>query len=404
MAVDRPVETVFLNPWDRLIGPNRYLIELLRHAPELARRSLVALPMNTDAGDEYSELGCKVVTWPEMALVHPRITARHLAHLLSAHTFGLARIRRRLRALAPRIVVSNSESLWLGGMAARSLNIPHLQIFHTLTFEDRLGQRPKLLATYLRFIASWNQRILAVSHAVEQALERHGVAASKLATLPNPLPTELPADDPQRVHELDELLAAHDPVLLCAGRISPMKGQDRLVEALPRVVEQFPRLLCCFAGRVGSADGAEDTVGFSHQLRQRIDELGLTSAIRFLGECDYLPDLLRRADLYIQPSRTESFGRVVAEALLCETPVVAFAVGGIPETVGPGALLAPRDDQDALSTAMLESLTQPEQARSRTLAGRRHVLHQFDANKVAQQFLAMLEELTTQPFPTHSRA
>ncbi len=403
MAVERSPEVVFFNPWDRLIGPNRYLVEILRHAPELARRSLVALPIGTDARDEYLDLGCAVVTWPEMALVHPRITPRHLTHLLGAHTFGLARVRRRLRKLAPRVVVSNSESLWLGGMAARSLNIPHVQIFHTLTFEDRLGHRPKLLATYLRFIASWNRRVVGVSHAVEQALERHGVAAAKLATLPNPLPRELPADDPQRVPELDSLITNHKPLLLCAGRISPMKGQDLLVEALPRVVEQFPQLLCCFAGRVGSADGAEDTVGFMRRLRQRIDELGLGASIRFLGECDYLPDLLRRADLYIQPSRTESFGRVVAEALLCETPVVAFAVGGVQETAGPGGLFAPEGNVDALSAAMLESLTQTERAHSRTVAGRRHVLDHFNGDHVAQQFLAILDELISPAVPAGDR-
>ncbi|MEM7353081.1 MAG: glycosyltransferase family 4 protein [Acidobacteriota bacterium] len=386
-------DVVFLNPWDRLIGPNRYLVELLRHADDLAQRSLVVLPTTTDAAAELQALGCAVERWPEMAIVHPRLTPRHLSHLLTAHTLGVARVRRRLRALAPAVVISNSESLWLGGMAARSLGIPHLQVFHTLTFEDRLGHRPRLLRAYLRFLTSWNHRLIAVSRIVESALERHGVPATTLLTLPNPLPDELPADDPRRDDEITALCRDHSPILLCAGRLSPMKGQDLLVEALPSVRERFPRLLCCFAGRVGSADGAEDTITFTRRLRDRISDLGLDEAIRFLGECDHLPNLIRRADLYVQPSRTESFGRVVAEALLCATPVVAFAVGGVPETAGPGARLATAADPAALATAIIATLSEPEAARQQAIEGREHVLQQFGARRIAAQFRTIIEEL-----------
>ncbi len=389
------VRVVFLNPWDRLIGPNRYLVELLRPVPELARGSLVALPRDTDAAGEYRELGCEVVSWPQMALVHPRFTVRHLAHLLSAHTVGLARLRHRLAALAPEVVVSNSESLWLGGMAARTLGIPHLQVFHTLTFDQRLGRWPGLLRAYLRSHASWSARLVAVSGTVAEALKRGGVPAAKVRTLPNPLPAELPAADPGQASELAALPADRAPVLLCAGRISPMKGQDLLVEALPRVRERFPRLLCLFAGRVGSPAGAEDTVAFDRRLRQRAGELGLDDAVHFLGESENLPELLRQTDLYVQPSRTESFGRVVAEALLCETPVVAFAVGGVPETAGPGALLAPAGDPAALAEAIVSALAQPEEARRRARRGREHVVREYGAPAVADRFLELLNELRT---------
>ncbi len=168
-----------------------------------------------------------------------------------------------------------------------------------------------------------------------------------------------------------------------------------LVEALPRVRERFPKLGCFFAGRFGSPEGAEDTAAFDRRLRQRLDELGLEGTVHFLGECENLPRLLRQADLYVQPSRTESFGRVVAEALLCETPVVAFAVGGVPETAGPGALLAPAGDPGALAEAIVSALTRPEEARRRARRGREHVLRQYGAPAVADRFLKLLDELPT---------
>jgi hypothetical protein len=115
---------IFLNPWDRLIGPNRYLVEMLRHAPELAVRSTVVFAAGDDACREYRDLGCRTEVWPEVGLIHPRLTLGNVASNLQRHTVGLARVVRRLKDRRPDLVVSNSEILCLGGMAARAAGIP----------------------------------------------------------------------------------------------------------------------------------------------------------------------------------------------------------------------------------------------------------------------------------------
>ncbi|HEY6332578.1 MAG TPA: glycosyltransferase family 4 protein, partial [Blastocatellia bacterium] len=365
-------QVVFLNPWDRLIGPNRYLFEILRCLPDLARSSTVVFDQTNDAQDEYQEIGCGVEVWPEISPIHPRANLGNALKMASVHTAGLARMVNRLRSHSPGLVVSNTENLWVGGMASKIIGVPHMQVFHALTFKDRLGSRPFLMKSYLRFLSCWSRSFVSVSSAVAAALAQAAVDPSRIIRIPNPLDTSDHSNSPAEGSPATILPSNSDdgPILVCAGRISPMKGQDLLVEALPAVKERFPNLKCFFAGRIGSDSGLEDTVRFHSTLINRIAALGLESNIVFLGEVEDLPSLLASADLCVQPSRTESFGRVVCESLLTGTPVAAFAVGGIPESAGPGALLARAGDGGALSAAIIRILDNPALARELAANGR----------------------------------
>jgi D-inositol-3-phosphate glycosyltransferase len=169
-----------------------------------------------------------------------------------------------------------------------------------------------------------------------------------------------------------------------------MKGQDQLVDALSEVRKVFPKVICLFAGRTGSAEGMEDTTGFSKALNHRIHELGLRQNVVFLDEIDYLPNLLSLADLYVQTSRTESFGRVAAEALICGTAVVVFDVGALRETVGPGAVLVKAADKQGLAEAIVELAANPKRKRDLARTGRDHVERLFDARAVASKFVEEL--------------
>jgi len=172
---------------------------------------------------------------------------------------------------------------------------------------------------------------------------------------------------------LEKRLEGRAPILLTLGRISGMKGHDLLVEALPRVKSKFPNLLCLFGGTVLSSEGVEDTHAFYAQLQKRVAELNLTDNVIFLDEIDYAPALLKRANVYVQPSRTESFCRAVVEALACGTPVAAFRAGALPEVLGEGGLLAPPEDVMALGDAIV-CLVENETVRARTLrAGEEHI-------------------------------
>ncbi|GAA4558608.1 glycosyltransferase family 4 protein [Planotetraspora kaengkrachanensis] len=132
--------------------------------------------------------------------------------------------------------------------------------------------------------------------------------------------------------------------LLCVGSVTPTKGHDLLVEALAAVRE--PSWHCEIVGPL-SRDPAH-----AERLRRTVGRLGLGDRVRLAGPltAERLAEQYARADLVVLPSRSETYGMVVTEALARGIPVLATAVGGVPETLGqasdggvPGILVSPED-------------------------------------------------------------
>lgn len=159
--------------------------------------------------------------------------------------------------------------------------------------------------------------------------------------------------------------------LLCVGVVAAHKGQDILVEALaPLRVHGGWR--CTF---VGSSTTDAD---FAQRVATRAVELGVADRITMAGVLvgAELDAAYREADLLVAPSRVESYGMAIADALGRGIPVVASRVGGIPRTVAPGdaAMLVP-PDAASLSVALERWMVDPalrrrlKDAAVRTRAG-----------------------------------
>src|SRR5438132_1218479 len=140
--------------------------------------------------------------------------------------------------------------------------------------------------------------------------------------------------------------------LLCVGVLGRHKGQDLLIEALADLAELDWQ--CVLAG---SPDRDPD---FAGQLRSRITRLGYSHRIRLAGVLTgaALSHAYATADLLVAPSRSETYGMAVTEALAHGLPVIAAAVGGLPEALGsaadgtrPGQLVPPGDPA-ALAAAL----------------------------------------------------
>ncbi len=390
------MRTLILNPWDRFIGPNRYLAEMLGCLPELAPQATIVFDRETGAADEYRKFGCRVLVTPLASQVQARPTLANILGSLSRHVAGFPAMKRLIAGQLPAVVVSNSEQLFLGGMAARRLRIPHVKIFHALTFEYRLGGRPSILRRYLKLIAAGADRVVAVSETMRGILVRNGLPSDRVVTIPNPIPVDalIERAAASLPESLAQLVGDHFPLILNAGVLFPTKGQDRLIEALPGVRDAFPEMLCLLAGRAGEDGGIERTGAYMERLHRRVSVLGLQDHVCFLGDVECLPALMRRADIYVQPSRTESFGRTVAEALCCGTPVVVFDTGALAETAGPGGMVVPDGDIHAMTDAILALAVDPDRRRATAAAGERHVRERYDAGVVAGRFAGMLEILT----------
>jgi glycosyltransferase involved in cell wall biosynthesis len=158
--------------------------------------------------------------------------------------------------------------------------------------------------------------------------------------------------------------------LICVGVLGPHKGQDLLVEALGHIAERDWH--CVLAGPL---DRHPD---FVEQLRNRITRLGYTQRVRLTGVLTgvTLSDAYTTADLLVAPSRAETYGMTVTEALAHGVPVMAADVGGLPEALGtnadgtrPGRLVPPGDPA-ALACALADWLDD-ERCRHRLRAAAR---------------------------------
>lgn len=393
MCTDAMPRLVCLNPWDKRIGPNRYLIELLRASPALAQNTTIVLPKAGEAADEYREIGCNVEIWREAQLIHIGLSLTNLWQIGRVHTLGVWRAHQRLRQLRAQIVLTNSENVWLGGIAARWVGVPHCQVFHALTLEYNWGKRPWLVRAYLRWLAWWSERFIAVSPAIARMLTRHPIAEQRIALVPNGLnlPAIVEAAQAKVPPAVEALLRAHAPLLVSFGRISYIKGHDLLIEAFARVRAQYPNAILLCAGGLLSNEGVDDTVAFQRQLQTRIAQLGLGDAIVWLGEIDYALALLHRADVYVQPSRTESFCRAVAEAAVLCVPVVAFNVGGIPDVVSEqGGVLVSPENPDALSEAIVRVLNDAPLRASIVQTAHQRVTGLYDVQRIAPRWVELI--------------
>lgn len=151
--------------------------------------------------------------------------------------------------------------------------------------------------------------------------------------------------------------------LLCVASVVPDKGHDVLLGALARLRDvarrHDPAWRCeC----VGSLERAPD---FAARLRDDARALGLSAQFVLAGprHGDALEASYAAADLLVLPSRAETWGMVVTEALARGVPVIASDVGGVPEALGGAGLLVPPDDEAALAAALRRWWEEPDLRR-----------------------------------------
>ncbi|MEH0975243.1 glycosyltransferase family 4 protein [Micromonospora sp. CPCC 205546] len=164
--------------------------------------------------------------------------------------------------------------------------------------------------------------------------------------------------------------------LLCVAALAPHKGHDVLVQALA-AVDDLPWTCDCVGPLTRDP-------GFVAGLRRQVGGHGVAERVRLVGPRTgaALDAAYAAADLLVLPSRRETYGMVVTEALARGVPVLATAAGGLPEALGraPGGevpgLLVPPDDPAALAGALRRWLGEPDLRRAlrRAAYGRRRTL------------------------------
>ena len=253
-----------------------------------------------------------------------------------------------MRREGVQIVHCHERRAGMAALPAAMLAGALVRVLHVHSIASMGGSRAAY-ATAIRLLGRFANRVVFCSEFVQRNLRQRPGAADRV--IPNGVvfPPFLP--DKRR---------GPGQELLSVGRLSRAKGLDILLTAVTRVANDAPGLRLSIAGEGELQD----------ELLALRGQLGLDDRVALLGFCGDVSSLMAASDVFVMPSLWEGLPIALLEAVAAGLPVVATAVGAIPEVItnGETGWLVPPGDAEALAGALREALLQPEEARRRAVA------------------------------------
>jgi glycosyltransferase involved in cell wall biosynthesis len=305
---------------------------------------------------------------------------------------ALENLRAYLREHNPDVVHTQLEfSDTLGSLAARLEHIPSVSTMHVIpepSMRSREFWRHRLMWMSLKYCS---RRVFAVSEGARRHyISSGGLPPARVQTLYNGIDlTRYAVDDRQRtLKRADFGLPDGAPVLVTVAYLREPKGIQYMLEALPDVRKRFPE---CRYLIVGDGD-------FRPVLEAQTRDLGLVRNVIFTGQRSDIPDVLAVSNIFVLPTLTEALPTVLAEAMAAQKPIIASAVGGVPEMVedGRNGLLVPPSDPRKLANAVISLLDNPERAAAMGKTGAAIAAEKFDIDRQCRQLEACYSELAAE--------
>ncbi|MEN8212731.1 MAG: glycosyltransferase family 4 protein [Pseudomonadota bacterium] len=265
----------------------------------------------------------------------------------------------------------------LGGIAARMAGVP-------VVLSRRVDNPEPRLVAAIKY--RLYDQVVTISQAIRCVLASEGIPLKKLACVPSAVDCDqyVPgADRPWFHQEFD--LTDQDIVIGVVAQLIVRKGHRYLLDALPQLFRKHPHLKVLFFGRGP----------LQENLQEQINAAGWQERVRLVGFRDDLERVMSNLDLLVHPAEMEGLGVSLLQAAASGVPIVASAVGGIPEIVRHGmtGLLVAPADVGALESAIDQLLNQPQKAGKMAAAARQLVEVAFSVPAMVQGNLAVYQQL-----------
>jgi glycosyltransferase involved in cell wall biosynthesis len=254
--------------------------------------------------------------------------------------------------------------------------------------------RKKVYSLFDRFSERFVDRFLVVSDVLRERMTRgHGVPAEKVIRIYNGIEVDHYLHQEQngsRERIRNEFNIGGDTLFIGAiGRLVWQKGFEYLIQAMPKVLNEFPQTKVLIVG-----EGL---------LRSNLEELSrklkTERHIIFTGFRKDVKDILSAVDVLVVPSLLEGFPMITLEGMAMAKPIIATRIDGIKEQIidGKSGILIPPGDPDAIAEAILRLSSDKELARILGSEGRRRVEKEFTVERMVSETEKVYQSLCEQP-------
>ena len=267
---------------------------------------------------------------------------------------------------------------WIGGIAAKLARVPAVRTRHLFL---PLKYNP------INFVHYLFDRFFALGETMRLMLVKDcGFPSKHVVNIPTGI--DFSAFVPQYSRqEMRSALNVEDCafVVLTVAVIRGVKRHDVALRAFKILRSQLPDSIYLIAG-----EGP-----MRRDMERLSSELGIAGAVRFLGHRTDVADLLQAADVMLLTSRSEAQSQALTQSIGLGLPVVATAVGGVPEVVlhEKTGLLVPPDDPPATAEALLRIANDPAFAKSLGEQGKQHAIQHYSLEAMLDKTEAVYNEL-----------
>ncbi len=368
------MRVLWFNPFPVFGGPHNHVLTLdarLRSAGVLSTFLLPTEP-GTAAG-RLRDAGVETVTLPLRRLRRTYRPRPHLSLLVHAAT-DVASIRRLMRHDRTDVVVLAGLTTPHGAVAARLEHLPIVwQILDSNT-------PPPVRAALMPLVRRWADSVMFNGRALEELHCRGRPLKQPTSIFTSPVDTDRfrpPSEAKRRALRAELGIPADAPVVGTVANLNPMKGIEWFVRAAARITAERPDTWFVICG-----ERYETHAAYLAQLEQEM-RASTVGAERWIMGHGVPDDYYQVLDVKLITSVPASEGRTTTglEAMACGVPVVATDVGAVSEVIEHGrtGLIVPPLDAQALATATLTLLENPELRARLGAEARRRAVELYDA-------------------------
>ncbi len=278
----------------------------------------------------------------------------------------------------------------IGRTAGIMAGCPLVYTVHNMILHGRGKASRFLICRFEKWFGKRTDATICVSQALKDSMIREmGQNPGSIRVIRNPRP-DWDTGDGIKVRK-QYGIGGDDILIGTVARLIPSKGIRFLLEAVPAVLDRYPRAVLMITG-----SGQEET-----SLKNLAERLGIAGRVIFAGQVHNIWDYYAAFDLFVLPTLSEGLAMTLLEAMSFGLPIIASAVGGIPEVITHGKngyLIQPGRPQE-IRGALKYCLDHPQLAKSYGRQAREDVKYGYSREKMIKETIAVLESVLEKKRP-----